>query len=112
MFDTLTAKLQEAFASLRSKGRLTEQDVKEGLRSIRVALLEADVSLEVVKAFEAASGRAIPYEIMPRRSGDIAACYADPAYAEKVLGWQATRGLAEMCRDTWNWQSKNPNGYR
>jgi len=68
--------------------------------------------LEVVKAFEAASGRAIPYEIMPRRSGDIAACYADPAYAEKVLGWQATRGLAEMCRDTWNWQSKNPNGYR
>ncbi len=68
--------------------------------------------LEVVKAFEAASGRAIPYEIVPRRPGDIAACYADPAYAEKVLGWKAALGLAEMCRDTWNWQAQNPNGYR
>ncbi len=68
--------------------------------------------LEVVKAFEAACGRAIPYEIVPRRPGDIAACYADPAYAENVLGWKAALGLAEMCRDTWNWQLKNPNGFR
>jgi len=68
--------------------------------------------LEVVKAFEAASGRKIPYDIVPRRPGDIAACYADPAYAEKRLGWKAELGLDEMCRDTWNWQSQNPNGYR
>ncbi len=68
--------------------------------------------LEVVKAFEGASGRVIPYEIMPRRPGDIAECYADPTYAEKALGWKAELGLVDMCRDTWNWQSRNPNGYR
>lgn len=68
--------------------------------------------LEVVKAFETASGRPVPYEIVPRRPGDIVACYANPAYAEKVLGWKAARGLDEMCRDAWRWQSQNPNGYR
>jgi len=68
--------------------------------------------LEVVKAFEAACGREIAYEIVPRRPGDIAECYAAPAYAEKRLGWKAELGLTEMCRDTWNWQSQNPNGYR
>jgi len=68
--------------------------------------------LEVVKAFEAASGRPVPYQVVSRRAGDIAECYADPAYAGKVLGWKAELGLDEMCRDAWNWQSKNPNGYR
>ena len=53
----------------------------------------------------------IPYEIKPRRAGDIAMCYADPAKAAKVLGWKAEKGLDEMCADTWRWQSQNPNGY-
>ena len=67
--------------------------------------------LEVVKAFTKASGVAIPYEIVGRRAGDIAACYADPGYARKVLGWRAERDLMAMCRDTWHWQSRNPRGY-
>jgi UDP-glucose 4-epimerase len=67
--------------------------------------------LEVVEAFEAACGHKIPYEIQPRRSGDVAVCYADPAYAQQALGWRATRDLASMCADTWRWQSGNPHGY-
>ena len=67
--------------------------------------------LDMVKAFSKACGKDLPYEIKPRRDGDIAMCYADPAKAEKVLGWKATRGLDEMCADSWRWQSQNPNGY-
>ena len=67
--------------------------------------------LDMAKAFGKASGKEIPYEIKPRREGDIAMCYADPAKAAKVLGWKAERGLDEMCEDTWRWQSQNPNGY-
>lgn len=67
--------------------------------------------LEIVKAFSRASGKKIPFEITERRKGDIAKCYADPGLAEKELGWKAKRGLEEMCRDAWNWQKKNPNGY-
>jgi UDP-glucose 4-epimerase len=67
--------------------------------------------LEVVKAFEQASGKRISYKITARRPGDIASCYADPALANHELNWQAKRDLQTMCRDSWNWQSKNPNGY-
>ena len=67
--------------------------------------------LEVVAAFEAASGVKIPYVLDPRRPGDIAACWADPGKAERVLGWRAERDIADMCRDSWNWQRNNPNGY-
>lgn len=67
--------------------------------------------LDMVKAFSKACGKEIPYEIKPRRAGDIAMCYADPAKALKVLGWKAEHGLDEMCEDTWRWQSANPNGY-
>ncbi len=67
--------------------------------------------LEMVKAFEKASGREINYKIAPRRSGDVAMCYADPAFAEKELGWKAQRELLEMCEDSWRWQKNNPNGY-
>ncbi|MBL4631298.1 MAG: UDP-glucose 4-epimerase GalE, partial [Paraglaciecola sp.] len=67
--------------------------------------------LDMVKEFEKQSGKAIPYEFVPRRGGDIAACYADPKTASDALGWTATRGLAEMCRDSWNWQASNPDGY-
>ena len=68
--------------------------------------------LDMVKAFSKACGKEIPYEIKPRRAGDIDMCYADPYKALKVLGWKAERGLDEMCEDTWRWQSQNPNGYR
>lgn len=67
--------------------------------------------LDMVKAFAAASGVEIPYEIAARRAGDIAACYADPGYAKEAIGWQAEYGIDEMCADTWRWQSGNPNGY-
>jgi UDP-glucose 4-epimerase len=67
--------------------------------------------LEVVAAFEQAAGRKVPYRIAFRRPGDIATCYADPAKARAELGWSATRGLAEMCADTWRWQAANPQGY-
>lgn len=67
--------------------------------------------LDVVKAFEKASGKKIPYVIGPRRDGDIATCYSDPSKAFKELGWKAERGIEEMCEDSWRWQSQNPNGY-
>ena len=67
--------------------------------------------LEVVAAFEKACGKALPKEILDRRPGDIASCYADPAYAAELLGWKAERDLEDMCRDAWKWQSENPNGY-
>ena len=67
--------------------------------------------LDMVKAFSKACGKELPYEIKPRREGDIAMCYADPAKALNVLGWKAERGLDEMCEDSWRWQSQNPNGY-
>ncbi|SIS98082.1 UDP-glucose 4-epimerase GalE [Alicyclobacillus vulcanalis] len=67
--------------------------------------------LEVIRAFERASGRTIPYRVGPRRPGDAPVSYADPSKAERVLGWKATQDLDAMCRDTWRWQSQNPNGY-
>ncbi len=67
--------------------------------------------LDVVKAFEKASGVEIPYVIGPRRDGDIATCYSDPSKAFKELGWKAERDIEEMCEDSWRWQSQNPNGY-
>ena len=67
--------------------------------------------LEMVAAFQRAAGREVPYEIMSRRPGDIAECYADPTLARELLGWQARLGIKEMCRDHWHWQEKNPNGY-
>ncbi len=67
--------------------------------------------LELVRAFEQASGCHIPYDIVARRPGDVAACYADASRARELLGWQATRGIEAMCADSWRWQRSNPNGY-
>lgn len=67
--------------------------------------------LEVIAAFEQASGRRVPYEVVARRAGDVAQCWADPALAEAALGWRAKHDLASMCRDAWAWQSANPGGY-
>lgn len=68
--------------------------------------------LDIVNAFSKVNNIEIPYEIKPRRAGDIAECYADASKAEKILGWTAEKGLDDMCRDSWNWQSHNVNGYK
>ena len=68
--------------------------------------------LEMIHSFSKAVGHEIPYVIKPRRPGDIATCYADATKAKEELGWVAKRGVDEMCRDAWRWQSQNPNGYR
>lgn len=68
--------------------------------------------LEMIQAFEAASDKPVPYDIVDRRPGDIAACYADPALAKELLGWEAQHGIERMCADTWRWQSMNPLGFQ
>ena len=65
----------------------------------------------MVKAFEVASGVTVPYEISPRRLGDLSVVYADPSKAQSELGWKANRNIKSMCEDAWNWQKLNPNGY-
>ena len=67
---------------------------------------------EMIRAFEAASGRSVPFDVVARRPGDIAVCYADATQAEQDLGWRALRGLPEMMADAWRWQHQNPNGYQ
>lgn len=67
--------------------------------------------LETIKAFEQASGRPVPYQIVPRRPGDIASCYASPVKARELLGWQAEKGMRDMCEDHWRWQKGNPEGF-
>jgi len=67
--------------------------------------------LDVVKAFEKASGKEVPYKLVDRRAGDIAKCFANPSYAKEILAWVAKRNLDEMCEDSWRWQSNNPDGY-
>jgi len=82
-----------------------------GLLTVNLGTGRGYSVLEVVRAFEQASGRAVPYRIVDRRPGDIAQCYADPAHANRLLGWVAQRDLAQMCADAWNWQRSNPQGY-
>lgn len=84
---------------------------KTGLLTVNLGTGQGYSVLEMVAAFSQASGRPVPYQIVVRRPGDIAACYADPAYALEVLGWRAEKTLADMCADGWRWQSNNPNGY-
>ena len=67
--------------------------------------------LDMVKTFQDVNNVALPYVITDRRPGDIATCYADPAKSAEKLGWKAEKALADVCRDSWNWQSKNPMGY-
>ncbi len=85
---------------------------KYGLKIINLGTGHGYSVLEIVKAFEKASGRKVPYAIKPRRSGDVAECWADPSFAKKELGWKAKRGIEQMCKDLWNWQSKNPYGFK
>jgi UDP-glucose 4-epimerase len=84
---------------------------KPGLVTVNLGTGQGYSVLEMVKAFESASGREVAFEVVGRRSGDIAACYADTRKAFEILGWKATKGLTEMCHDAWRWQSTNPQGY-
>ena len=84
---------------------------KEGVSIYNLGTGHGYSVLEVVKAFEKACGHPINYEIKPRRAGDIATCYCDPAKAKAELGWEAAYGIEEMCADSWRWQSQNPDGY-
>lgn len=87
----------------------TKQD--SGLWTVNLGTGEGYSVLDIVRAFSEASGKDIPYEIVERRVGDVAACYADPRYANEILGWEAKLELADMCADSWRWQSMNPHGY-
>ena len=82
-----------------------------GVQSFNLGTGNGYSVLDIIKAFSAACGRDLPYVIDPRRPGDVAQCYSDPAKAREVLGWTAEYNIEDMCRDAWNWQSKNPNGY-
>lgn len=90
---------------------LEKLDTLDALLIVNLGTGKGYSVLETVAAFEKASGKKVPYKIAPRRSGDIAECFADPSYAKEVLGWHAARGIEEMCEDAWRWQSQNPEGY-
>jgi UDP-glucose 4-epimerase len=83
-----------------------------GVLTVNLGTGSGSSVLEVVRTFEAVSGRPIPYVIGERRVGDVATCYADATLARKLLGWTSRRSLTQMCADHWRWQVKNPNGYR
>lgn len=84
---------------------------KSGLITVNLGTGRGYSVLEMVRAFEKASGRSVPYRIVEKRHGDVAQSYADTTEAKKLLGWQANYGLDDMCRDAWNWQLMNPHGY-
>ncbi|HAS22360.1 MAG TPA: UDP-glucose 4-epimerase GalE [Idiomarina loihiensis] len=92
--------------------RLLENSAPIGFDAINLGTGRGYSVLEVIKAFEKESSKDVPYNIVERRPGDIAVCYANPSYAYEQLGWRAELGLSDMMRDAWSWQSKNPNGYR
>ena len=98
-----------AIGHLRAIEKLAE---KPGYKVYNLGTGNGYSVLQIVKAFEAASGRKVPYVIKPRRPGDIAECWADPALAARELHWTATRGIEKMCEDAWRWQSQNPYGYK
>ncbi len=98
-----------AIGHLRALDKLSEQP---GRVVYNLGTGSGNSVLEMVDAFERASGKKIPYDFVGRRPGDIPECFADTSLAHKELGWETTRGIDEMCADTWRWQSKNPNGYR
>lgn len=98
-----------AVGHLRALERLRRED---GLFAVNLGTGTGYSVLEMVRAFEAASGRKVAYRIVDRRPGDIASCYADPSLAYELLGWRATRGIEAMCADAWRWQSANPQGFR
>ena len=89
----------------------SQKDEEKGLYIYNLGTGHGYSVLDVVKAFEKVNGVKIPYVIKERRPGDIATCYCNPSKAKEELGWEAQYGIEEMCRDSWRWQSQNPNGY-
>ena len=89
-----------------------EDGTRSGVGTFNLGTGEGHTVLEVIDAYSKASGKDIPYEILPRREGDVAVCYASCEKARRELGWEAERDLDAMCRDSWHWQSSNPDGYR
>ena len=87
------------------------QHMKDGANVYNLGTGSGTSVLEIIKAFSKACGRDLPYEIKPRRAGDIAACYADCSKAERELGWRAELSIEQACADSWRWQSQNPNGF-
>ena len=87
------------------------QHMKAGANVYNLGTGSGTSVLEIIKAFSKACGRDLPYEIKPRRAGDIAACYADCSKAERKLGWRAELSIEQACADSWRWQSQNPNGF-
>lgn len=97
-----------------AKGHVKAIEGMDTFRGVSIYNLGTGVGysvLDIIKAFEKACGKTLPYVIDPRRPGDIATCYSDPSKAARDLGWKAELGIEDMCRDAWNWQSKNPDGY-
>lgn len=90
---------------------LKHMDEQEGIEVFNLGTGNGYSVLQVVEAFSKACGKKIPYEIKPRRAGDIACCYCDPSKARDILGFKVRYGIDDMCRDSWNWQRKNPSGY-
>ncbi|OQW41396.1 MAG: UDP-glucose 4-epimerase [Proteobacteria bacterium SG_bin4] len=97
-----------ALATLNS----IQNDQSSGCMTVNLGTGEGYSVLDVLRIYEKISGCRIPYQMASRRSGDIASCYADPQLASRVLGWKAQFGLEAMCKDSWRWQSTNPNGYQ
>jgi UDP-glucose 4-epimerase len=103
-----------ALGHLAALGRLAAVDgavALQGCVPINLGTGRGYSVLDMIAAAEKVSGRAVPYRVVPRRPGDVATCYADPARAAALLGWRAVRGIDEMCADHWRWQSGNPDGY-
>jgi UDP-glucose 4-epimerase len=102
----------KALEALEASQRRVQGNEYAGCLTVNLGTGRGYSVLNIVNAYEQASGRSVPYRIAPRRSGDIASCYADPKQALELLGWQAERGLEEMCASSWFWQNTNPKGYQ
>ncbi|MEJ8475978.1 UDP-glucose 4-epimerase GalE [Roseibium algae] len=96
---------------LKAYETLAQRDSADNCLTVNLGTGTGYSVLDMIKAFQRASNKPIPYTIAPRRDGDVASCYADTSQASKVIGWTAKRDLEAMCHDTWNWVCKNPNGY-
>ena len=90
----------------------TDASEKVGCVAVNLGTGRGVSVLELINGMRQASGKEIPFDLAPRRPGDVAACYCDPSKAAALLGWKAERSVADMCADTWRWQSMNPQGYR
>ena len=117
MSDQLTSKAgtitsgEDRFMEWKTKDGNYENTQYARFDTFFEGMFQKDRLLDIIKNFEKACGKEIPYKITPRRPGDIDMCYADPTKAKEELGWEATRSIDKMCEDAWRWQTKNPNGY-